>query len=229
MALLQCKPENHSLFHILTRYNINIENQKVLFIGSHDLIEKETLDRFNPQRVDCFETNKYVYPDLLERIKGDRRYVAHFSCLSNEDNSSQEFFVYQDKKNGASGLYRPDKMGNHVDCPITGESWFVNCMTYDTYAEDVGLPNDYYLAIIDAQGSELNILKKSKSLLKQKTLEYMIVETSSFNCYENGPIDTDITEYLKGHNFIRYGFWKDWGTDKEWHGDTIYKRINNEV
>lgn len=222
--LLQCRPENHSLYHILTRYNINIENQKVLFIGSHDLIEYETLNKFNPLRVDCFEANKYVYPDLLTRIRNDSRYNPHFICLSNKDNEDKEFFVYQDKKNGASGLYKPDRMSNHVDCPITGESWFVKSMTYDTYSEDVELPEDYYLAIVDVQGSELDILNKANSLLRQLSLKYIICETSSFNCYENGPIDTDITKFLEKNNFIKYGYWKDWGNDKEWHGDTIYKR-----
>lgn len=38
--LLQCRPENHSLYQMINSLNIPIKNKNILFTGSHDFIEK---------------------------------------------------------------------------------------------------------------------------------------------------------------------------------------------
>jgi len=216
---------NHSTYNIFSQLGIDLRDKKIIHIGAHDGLEAGIYKHMGVIRADFIECNKFIFPKLLERLEDYPNYHAHFIALSDKDNNYKTYYSYRNITDGASGFYLPDKMFDHIkDCPLTGDQWEVGCMTYDTYSEDKALPTDYALLNIDVQGEELNILKSAKSLLNQKTLEWIYCETSNFSCYLNGPLEKDITNYLAQFGFQKIGFRKDWGDESEQHGDTIYKR-----
>lgn len=224
--LLRCPPENHSLHHMIQHYGIDLKNKNVIFAGAHDGIEYDSLEHHNVARVDWFEANKYVFPHLKERIKDNPKHNAYFACLGKKDGEYVTFYSYRDKKDGASGLYKPDKFKDYIkDCPLTGEEWTLSTVTIDSYIEDIRLAN-YFLAVVDLQGAELDFFKGGNLLLKQDTLEWIICEVSHFSCYKDAPQATDIDEYLKGFGFENVGYREDWNLGQNLHGDNIYKRTH---
>lgn len=212
--LLECPPEQHSTFHLIKQVGIDIKGKNVLFAGSHDLIEKQLLQRLGVNIVYCFECNPFVYQDLVERIK-DTNWKSYLTCLWSESNLSKEYYFYRNNKDGAGGLYKPDKMGDYVDCPLTGENITVQTSKLDDYEFE-----PVELLILDLQGSELEALKGATKVLQ--TVKYIICEASTFECYKNAPIIQDIVEYLMQYDFFPVKYQVDWGKDGNYHGDLVF-------
>lgn len=224
MTLLRCSPENHSTYHILKGYGIDIKGFDVVFAGSHDLIEKELFQQCEINKLYAFECNPFVIPDLKERLR-DTNWQYFQACLWSEPNIEKEFYFYRQPKDGASGLYKPDKMGDYVNCPLTGESLTLKTTTLDRYITDniIDISNTKLL-VADLQGAEVPVLKASHKLLESKVLEWIIVETSTFACYKDGSTMQEIDKLLTSYGFENLGFIKDWGQGRSMHGDCIYRR-----
>lgn len=227
--LLQCRPENHSLYQMINSLNIPIKNKNILFTGSHDFIEKDIFDRLEPNVVDLFECNPTVFASLKDRIRGKENiYKAHFGCLWSESNIEKEFHFYRDKYDGAGSLYKEKDFNKYIpDCKRTGDTVKLKTITLDDYIEDIGLPN-YDLWILDLQGAEYDCFLGGKSILNQSSLKWIICEVSNFECYDGQKLENDITDFLSSYRFEKVAIRKDWG-DKEWHGDTIYRRKDETV
>ena len=225
MTLLHCSPENHSTYRILRQLDINIIHKDVLFAGSHDLIEKDTFQRCGVNKVICFEANNFVYTDLQERLR-DTNWPHFCACLWSEVGTRKEFYFYRQKKDGASGLFLPDKMGEYVDCQPTGEKIVLKTTTIDNYIQNKIIDiSNVNLAIFDLQGSELRALIGSKLLLESCQLEWIICEVSNFSCYLGAPQEPEITHFLEKYGFRKIAFQLDWsGKNGEQHGDNIYKK-----
>lgn len=227
--LLKCEPENHSLFQMIQSLNIPIEGKNILFTGSHDYIEFDIFEQLKPNVVHLFECNPICFSGLEDRIKGrEKVHKAHFGCLWSESNLEKEFYFYRNSYDGAGSLYKEKDFNKYApDCVRTGKSIKLKTITLDDYVEDIGLP-DFHVWILDLQGSELDCFRGGKSILNQPTLEWIICETSNFECYSGQPLDSDITTFLSAYGFEKLGIRKDWTgeNDKVWHGDTIYRRTN---
>lgn len=225
MTLLQCPPENHSLYHIINQFHIDIKYRDVVFLGSHDLIEKDVFQRCKVNKVYAFECNPFLIPDLKERLR-DTNWKYFQACLWSEENIEKEYLFYRNKKDGAGGLYKPDRMGEFVDCSPTGESIKLKTTTLNNYIYDGILDiSNTKLLVVDLQGAEEPVLSASHQLLSSEMLDWVIVETSTFSCYKDGSTNQAIESLLSKYQFKNIGFWKDWGTQWEMHGDAIYKRI----
>jgi len=223
--LLTCPPEHHSTYRILQSANVNLNGSDIIHAGSHDLIEKDLYQRMGINTVYAFECNPYVYTDLLERIKGTN-WKTFNACLWSESGIKKDFYFYRNKKDGAGGLYKSDLMNLFVDCKETGETLQLTTTTLDDYIKDelVNINNVKFLNI-DLQGAELEFLKGSKLILSFPALEYILCEMSTFNCYEQGAIDLDISRFLGEYYFFPIKWYKDWGNDECQHGDMLFQRI----
>ena len=226
MNLMKCSPENHSTYHIIQRFNIDLRGFDLIHAGAHDLIERELYERCRVNRVYAFEANPIVIIGLEQRLLGTD-WKAFQACLWSENGIEKEFYYYQDNYNGAGGLFLPERMNEFVDCKPTGKSFKIKTTTLNQYIEDniVDISN-IKLFNADLQGAELDACIGATKLLESSMLEWLIIETSTFDCYKNGTKDKDLVDLLKQYNFTKIGFWKDWGNDKEQHGDAIYRRIS---
>lgn len=220
-----CPPEIHSTYQIIQAFNIYLKGFDVVHLGSHDLNEKDLYQKCKVNKVYAFECNPFLIPDLKERLR-DTNWKYFQACLWSEENIEKEFYFYRNKKDGAGGLYKPDRMGEFVDCPTTGESIKLKTTTLDNYILDgiVDISNTKLL-VVDLQGAEEPVLSASHELLSSEMLDWIIVETSTFSCYQDGSTNQAIESLLSKYQFKNIGFWKDWGNQMEMHGDAIYKRI----
>ena len=82
---------------------------------------------------------------------------------------------------------------------------------------------------IDVQGYELNVLKGSSELLKK--IDYLLIEVSKNEMYQNQPTEKIIIEYLKGLNFNIFKA-NDWLTIKNTNfnqRDILFYKINEKI
>lgn len=59
-----------------------------------------------------------------------------------------------------------------------------------------------FLLKIDVQGAELQVLSGATNILRQA--EYILVETSLFKFFKDGPLLQEVIGYLQQHNFVVY-------------------------
>lgn len=223
MNLMQCDIHSHSTFHIMEQFQIR---PKIIYHvgGSHGL-EFDIYQRYGA-RTRWFECNPFIFGHLKERIRNSSD-VAHMLCLWSQDNLEKEFYFYRNQQDGAASLFQPDRFYEYVDdCKLTGEKITVKTITLDTFVKDLGLEEETKnvdFLNLDIQGAELEFLKGS-SILLEGNLKWIYCETSSFAVYKDAPLESEITEYLQNYGFNRIGYRKDWGSETEHHGDSIYYR-----
>lgn len=223
MQLMQCDIPNHSTFQIMEHFNIRPKN--IYHIGGSHGLEFPIYQHYGA-KTRWFECNPYIFGHLKERIRnsGD---TAHMLCLWDEDGLEKEFYFYRNQLDGAASLFKPDKFNDFIpDCKLTGEKIVVKTTKLDTFVRDLGLEEEAKnidFLNLDIQGAELNCLKGSSILLSGR-LQWIYCETSSFSCYQDAPLEPEITSFLANYGFKRVGYRKDWGTEIYNHGDSIYKR-----
>lgn len=94
----------------------------------------------------------------------------------------------------------------------------VNSISLDDFDKILGHPKDILLWI-DAEGSELEILKSGLILLKSKRVKYLNIEVRNIDDNKNWPKEYIIDKFLKKFNFskqLNYNF-------HHTHSDAIYK------
>ena len=222
---------NHSLTGLLMNYTINnitlgnmLKDKVVCHIGSHDAIEFGIYKHFGVKGAEYFECNKYVYPNLLQRLGNEPGHNAHLACLWSETGKELEFHFYRNIKDGAGSLYENDKFESYVpDCPMLNDSVKVRTNTFDNFVNDgiVSIENMVFLNL-DVQGAELEVLKGAKTLLSSESLRFIWCEVSWDNLYKGGAQKDEITEYLSKFNFQLYGVRQDGPNMPQ--GDALYVR-----
>jgi FkbM family methyltransferase len=88
----------------------------------------------------------------------------------------------------------------------------------DTLIANLNLEiNDPSALVIDAQGSELSVLKGAGSVLR--LFKYLEVEVSTEPIYEGAPLYQEVDKFLSDNSFSRI-------SEVPWHGDVVYTRID---
>lgn len=117
-----------------------------------------------------------------------------------------ERVLYLTKEPACSSLIKPDGYltSNYpaLDCAAEVAQIFVQTSTLDAWALDENVKEIDHLKI-DTQGSELEILKGSKSILK--TVRSIEIEVEFNPIYEGQPIFSDVDQYLRAQGFV---LWK---------------------
>lgn len=199
-----------------------LKSNDIIHLGAHDGIERDIYNHFEARNVYWFECNKFVFPDLLQRIGGHPGHKAFLAALWSEAGVELEFHFYRDKKDGAGGFFEDKLMKNYIkDCPMLEETIKIKTTTLDKYVEDgiLDISNVSFLNI-DLQGAELEAFKGAQKLLNSPKLKAIWCEVSWDEVYDGGPQLNDITNYLKNYDFMFAGKRVDWAI----HGDALYVR-----
>lgn len=224
----KCDIFNHSTYQVLTQimqiqgYENFLEGKDIIHAGSHNLLEADIYDHFKAKRVYCFEANKLIFPELLERIGNRPGYHGYCTALWSCAGKELPFYFYRNKTDGAGGLFEDDKMHEYVtDCPQLEEKTTVITNTIDNYINDgiIDISNVSFLNI-DLQGAELEAFKGGHELLISPSLKCIYCEVSWGPVYKGGPQQNDIVDYLSKYNFHFVGKREDW----QIHGDAIFLR-----
>lgn len=230
MGLCPLDLYSHSLTQMLMTTKINdisiadsLKGNDVIHTGAQNLIEFGIYTHFQVKNGYYFECNKYVFPELLERIGGKSGHNAFLSALWSEAGRELDFHFYRNMTDGAGSLYENDKFESYVpDCPMLKETVKVKTNTLDNFIRD-GIVNPANIVFWnnDTQGAELEIFKGGNLLLNSPSLRFIWCEISFDNLYKGAPLANEITEYLKSFNFQLIGV-RDDGNQQ---GDGLYVRI----
>ena len=161
-----------------------------------------------------FEPN----PESISHIKSKNNYLRNRNCLDTKyieegrfviqpcalsnvtEPTTMKFYVSQDDC-GTSSLYPNDetrlgKIKSVIDVPVYSLKMFFDGFPWDRF-EYI----DYIK--IDAQGSDLNILKSAGSYLQERVV-FVTAEGDGYQYIGANECDEhNITEYMKSQNFVR--------------------------
>ena len=161
-----------------------------------------------------FEPN----PESISHIKSKNNYLRNGNCLDTKyieegrfviqqcalsnvsEPTTMKFYVSQDDC-GTSSLYPNDqtrlgRIKSVIDVPVYSLKMFFDGFPWDRF-EYI----DYIK--IDAQGSDLNILKSAGSYLQERVV-FVTAEGDGYQYIgANERNEHNITEYMKSQNFIR--------------------------
>jgi len=191
-------------------------------VGAHDGIEANIYDFLGAKFVIWFEVNPLVHPYLVQRLGGRPNHLPFLYGVGDVDEETVPFYFYRDIRDGASGIFLPDKMFDYVkDCPLLDQTSNVTLYKLDTLVARHNLPIERVNFLnVDVQGAELKVFKGAHNLLRSPNLKYILCEVSWDNVYKDAPVMTDIDDFLKPYGFQRIHVRQDW----EIHGDALYVR-----
>lgn len=157
----------------------------------------------NPESVACITTKKQYpyYPNCLQHKYIDEgRFVIQQCALSSvSEPTTMKFYVSKDDA-GTSSLFPNDetllgKIKKVVDVPVYSLKMFFDGFPWDRF-EYI----DYVK--IDAQGSDLNILKSAGSYLSERVV-YVTAEGDGYQYIGAAECNTqNIIDYMKSQDFI---------------------------
>lgn len=111
------------------------------------------------------------------------------------DHSGQATFFFHADWVGSSLLQETE--GPQID----DRAIHVQTVRLDDLVEQQKLTGPFLLKI-DVQGAELQVLSGATNILRQA--EYILVETSLFKFFKDGPLLQEVIGYLQQHNFVVY-------------------------
>lgn len=234
--LSQLDINTHSTFQVLRwlqeTQNFTLRGKDVLCIGSHDLLEHDGFVHYGARHILAIECNPNVLPDLWDRTehrwlppwgngsleKGVTQVIE--ACLWSECGLLKTFTYFKDEKYGAGSLYPDGKLSKYVpDCKPLQETKVMLTKTLDYLfeARDLSCLDNIGWVSLDVQGSELEVLKGAKLLMKAKP-EVFYTEVSWDNLYEGAPLMGEVDTFFFDHGYKKLGVRQ----DIQVQGDAIY-------
>lgn len=148
-----------------------------------------------------FPQAKYVliepltqYDEWLRSLLDEFPNVTRVRAAAANSPGRATFFLHEDWV--GSSLYR-EAEGPAID----GTPLQVDTTTVDEIVRQQGLSGPFLLKI-DVQGAELRVLEGATTTLQQT--EYLLVETSLFEFFKNGPLIHDVIAYMRQRDFVIY-------------------------
>jgi FkbM family methyltransferase len=134
------------------------------------------------------------YDKELTALQNEYQNVRRVKAAVSAYPGQATFFFHEDWV--GSSLYQETE-GNMVD----GQPIQVDTTTIDVLVKQRQLSGPFLLKI-DVQGAELQVLDGASTVLHQT--EYILLETSLFQFFKNGPLVHDIILYLQQRDFVLY-------------------------
>lgn len=99
----------------------------------------------------------------------------------------------------------PDLVGSSLfrevekDTRVNGVARTVRAITIDSLIKETGATGPFLLKV-DVQGAELDVLRGAERMLADT--EYILLEVSLFNFFQDGPDFHDVVMYMKSRGFV---------------------------
>ncbi len=185
----------------------------VAHFGAYTGEEVEDYRKLNYRPIHLFEPQKKLFKKLEESFSRDEDIFLYNLGLGKENITSKLFLSPSNEGASASLLKPSGHLKYHPEIKFE-DTENIEIRTYDEF----DLSNVNYLNI-DIQGYELEALKGSENSLK-KYIEYIYIEISREEMYEDAILKNQLDSYLKGFGFIRVS--TRWASSKIPWGDAFY-------
>jgi FkbM family methyltransferase len=178
---------------------------------------------FDGMHVIWIEPEERTFNQLKKNIQNLPYQRAIKALVSNVSNSEVDFNISSNGGLSSSML----KMSKHKEAwPEVKETEVLRMKTATLddllKNEQVNL-SQYQILVLDVQGAELLVLQGAEKLLP--SLEYVVCEVADFDAYKGGAKLTDLDDYLKKHDFVRFALKKfDGRKDVGNYFDAYYQR-----
>jgi FkbM family methyltransferase len=150
---------------------------------------------------DVFPEAKHILIEPLEE------YIPHLDSIVNKLNRAEYIIAAATATPGDIVInVHPDLVGSSLfkedeDSDVNGVERTIPGMTLDNICFQRGTEGPYLIKI-DTQGSELEVLKGAKTVLKET--EVVILEVSFFEFFKGGPQIYDCMTFMKEQGFVPY-------------------------
>lgn len=199
----------------LTKLNdtYNLKVKGVAHFGAHTGEEVEEYKKLNYKPVHLFEPQKKLFKKLEESFSKDKNIFTYNVGLGRE-NTTSKLFLSPANEGASASLLKPSGHLKYHPEIIFEDTENIEICLYD----DFDLNNVNFLNI-DIQGYELEALKGSENSLK-KYIDYICIEISREEMYEDAILKNQLDTYLKDFEFIRVS--TRWASSKIPWGDAFY-------
>ena len=196
----------------------------VIHVGANTGQERDLYERHNLQ-VLWIEPIPSVFEKLKNNISDYERQNAVKALITDVNNKEYNFNIANNDGASSSILDFSEHKEIWPDVHYE-ETLLLTSTTLEKLIKDERIDmNKYQALVLDTQGSELLVLKGSKSLLKY--FKYISTEAADFESYENGCTLSEINEYLNDNGFIEISKRK--FAESRAHGsyyNVLYRREN---
>ena len=200
---------------IFERINVGIKG--IIHVGLWDLAEKDCYTKLVGTKVIGVEANPQVFEQMSKPVADERGYTIFNECLCDVDGAEMKFYL----AGHGSSLHRgPAQWGKN-------ESITVKTKTLATMMDENELdPTEYDFLNIDAEGSELDILKGYERYLEN--VNVIDLETSIDDRHLSGCSHNAIVEWLGQRGFKLREASSD-SYQREGWGDAVFVRFDKEL
>lgn len=181
-----------------------INSKGIIHIGAHRGSEGIVYEWFN-KKVVWIEANPLIFDDLRDNISNLYGQIAFNNLLGEENKSNVQFYLSNNDYASSSVFEFSDNLIEKIKFNekkiIMEKKIYLNMITLDSLIDKkkIDISNfDHW--IIDAQGSELQILKGAKNNLKY--CKSLYVEVSKDEYYKGESTKwPELRDYLTNNNF----------------------------
>ena len=146
----------------------------------------------------AFEPFPDSFSILQNRFSGDKKMICHRLAVG-EREASLPFYV--NRNVDTNSLLKPKKMGLSSDHQVENQSVIeVPCIKLDDFCIQHNISQIDILKM-DIQGGEYAALRGSETLLKEKRIKLLYMESYYLEQYEGQPLFHDISKLLHGFSY----------------------------
>ena len=146
--------------------------------------------------INLFEPQKKLFKKLEESFSGNKNIFLYNVGLGNK-NTTTKLFLSPSNEGASASILKPSGHLKYHPEIIFEDTENIEVRSYDEFE----LNNVNFLNI-DIQGYELEALKGSENSLK-KYIDYICIEISREEMYEDAILKNQLDDYLKDFEFIR--------------------------
>ena len=197
----------------------NIFPKGFIQVGAHIGQEVKIFKKLNSEaKIYLFEPQKELFQKLKMQYKNDK-YTTLFNLALGDSKQTQTMFKDINNDSQSSSILKPKehlKYHSYIEFEKDNQE-IIYVDTLDSFNI-----HDVNILCIDVQGYELNVLKGSKTSLKN--IDALLVEINRKELYEGCPHVSEIDHFLKDFDYVRI-VTKWWKKTIPW-GDALYIKKN---
>jgi FkbM family methyltransferase len=184
----------------------NKEDIKVFFdIGAHEgNLTREINKEFLNASIYAFEPFPSSY-EKLSRLAESSPNIKAFPVALSSSSGTTDFFVNNSSE--TNSLFPSKKVDTAIDaltCSI--DKITIDTLTLNEFCASHNIDR-IDLVKLDTQGSELEVLKGSESLLRTQSISAIYCEVEFIEIYEKQPLFNEVFRYLSMHGYTLYNFY----------------------